>query len=918
MSPTRSLRHAACGLAALAFALQFCAGQVWGQSYGAQATSLLAQRSSEELSPQFEVVYTTPALYKWYGPRHLSTGYQRPWYQDQLTNYAQQHYQRYLNAGLEGDEWHDAFGRRLGRGWLVYTWEQEQPGRNGSRIRQGSFYSSVFGRLVISSDTAGGGTYRLMVGSELDARLTPMTFFKPNFEGVRLDYATDRLTSTFLFSRPSDPGNAGRTNFTHVAAGHAEVQLFDLAKIGATYVNAHTANSEDEFSVGNPLAGVLTTAQNQALSTLWVQVRDDSPMDGSGGATVFGHDIILVDTAGVELRGSEIDFLPAIAGARLRDGALVADGSEMMLFEYDLASLRDKGVDPESITAATIEMALANDYHVEMASDLQTNGERFNPETVLLTYARAEGNVQDDSNGELLRLGYGLPTGNELIGLNWDLVNWGGLSVQGEAVLNRQHRRYPNTRTEDRHEMVRRAHAAYGIAAYQRLPINLFVEGFHIADAYSTSFWLPQAGGIVQYEAPVPMLYEFVDDDDDHDSIPEWQRPFQRTSQGIAWPGYDVDGDFLHDYNQNNNPRPPWTVSIPGQPSSVPTNRNRNLIPDYEESFLRFRSDRPEFLFGVDMNHNGTPDPFENDLMPDYPYKADHRGINAYARWSPTPQIRLLAGRQDMGLISGDGNTESWYAMLTWTRRLGRGGRLRVFDFGALVQDDIRDDLQTWVQPLGAVGRMRDVRDLLAAQDTWRNTLYIDADQRLSAGLRLFHRLKWESWWQRRARLEVADEEGRMRSGFLGVINKGEWTIPIGLGVLEPRVKSEFRADRPFSTRLPTARSHEMSGYLMWTQPIFAEQTSVNYYARYGRQLFDTELQVGLELVRFWMLEGTRPDVGEDFNGQTVVAQIINRVGYLGYHLVTRAGIQYGRRNFESIEDERTSMLFVTMNAGLQ
>ena len=66
------------------------------------------------------------------------------------------------------------------------------------------------------------------------------------------------------------------------------------------------------------------------------------------------------------------------------------------------------------------------------------------------------------------------------------------------------------------------------------------------------------------------------------------------------------------------------------------------------------------------------------------------------------------------------------------------------------------------------------------------------------------------------------------------------------------------------------------------------------------------------------MLEGTRPDVGEDFNGQTVVAQIINRVGYLGYHLVTRAGIQYGRRNFESIEDERTSMLFVTMNAGLQ
>jgi hypothetical protein len=153
MSPIdRLLRRAAPGLAALAFA-----GQVWGQSYGAPATSLLALRSSEELHPQFEVAYTTPALYKWYGPRHLPIGYLRPWYQDQLTNYAQQQFQRYLDADLEGDEWHDAFGRRLGRGWLVYTWEQEQPGRNSSRIRQGSFYNKVFGRLVISSDAAGGG-----------------------------------------------------------------------------------------------------------------------------------------------------------------------------------------------------------------------------------------------------------------------------------------------------------------------------------------------------------------------------------------------------------------------------------------------------------------------------------------------------------------------------------------------------------------------------------------------------------------------------------------------------------------------------------------------------------------------------------------------------------------------------------------
>ena len=103
MSPIdRLLRRAVPGLAMLACALPFCAGQVWGQSYGAQATSLLAMRASDELHPQFEVAYTTPALYKWYGPRNLPTGYLRPWYQNQLTSYAEQHYQRYLEPSWKG------------------------------------------------------------------------------------------------------------------------------------------------------------------------------------------------------------------------------------------------------------------------------------------------------------------------------------------------------------------------------------------------------------------------------------------------------------------------------------------------------------------------------------------------------------------------------------------------------------------------------------------------------------------------------------------------------------------------------------------------------------------------------------------------------------------------------------------------
>ena len=157
-----------------------------------------------------------------------------------------------------------------------------------------------------------------------------------------------------------------------------------------------------------------------------------------------------------------------------------------------------------------------------------------------------------------------------------------------------------------------------------------------------------------------------------------------------------------------------------------------------------------------------------------------------------------------------------------------------------------------------------------------------------------------------------------MRSGFLGVINKAEWTVPLGLGRLEPRWKSEYRRDRPFHSRAPVAESLEQTLFLLWVQPILAEQVSISYYARHGRQIFDTQLQFGLEWSRFWMLEGRHPAVAEDFMGRTLIIQLTNRVGYLGYQVVTRVGAQWLWRDFAHSEDLRSSMLFMSINAGLK
>ena len=904
----------------LAFAFVLGAGIGLGgpaaaQYFGGQALSLSGGRATNEQAyPRFELEYVTPALHKWYEPRNLVDGYVRPWYLSD-ERWASELYLRYVGLGLEGQEWYDSFGRRLGRGWLVYTWQQRQQARGGSLIDEGDRFGSTFGSLVIAADGAGGGQWRLMVGDELPGALTPLTFYKPRFDGLRLDFATERTATTVLASRPSQPRTGEVTNATHVAGGHSQFQVAGPATVGLTYVNAHNTNSDREFHAGNPLYGTLTSAQITPLQTLWVRVRDDSPTD-PGGATLFRYDIVLVDTSGNEIRGRDIGYLPRVKGGRLEDGALVVEGSETLLLEYDLHEI--DGLASAALTAAGVELSIANDYRVEMASDLQKESTSRVAETTFLPYARAVGNVKDDSNGDILHLDYGLPTATEILGVSWNLVDWRGLSVQGEAVVNRQHRMYPSAVRRDFHRSVATAKGGYGILGYNRYPYGVFVEAFHLDDAYASRYWLTLANGAMQYAAPIPMVYEFVDDDDDHDALPEWPRPFQLSSDGVAFPGFDADGDFIYDHNQNNSPRPGPSYLLPGQPPPQSLNRNRNLVPDYEEPFLRFRSDRPEFLFGVDMNHNGTVDRFENDAYADYPYRRDHRGYNAHVKLFATPDLRLLAGHQDMGLLAGDGHTDSWYVMTAYQRRLPGGGRLRVFEFGALVRDDIADDLQAWVQPVGSVGRMRDVPDPLANRDTWRHTLYGDLEQRLGAGLRFSHRAKWEALWQRRPRAQIEADEGRRRSGFLGLINRAEWTIPIGMGVLEPRWKSEYRLDRPYTTRLPASRGVEETAYLLWSQPLLSEKASVNYFARYGRQLFDTELQLGLEVSRFWLLEGRREVVDQDHTSRTVVAQLINRVGYQGYQLITRAGVRLGHTDFELDEDESSSLLFLTMNAGLR
>ena len=73
----------------------------------------------------------------------------------------------------------------------------------------------------------------------------------------------------------------------------------------------------------------------------------------------------------------------------------------------------------------------------------------------------------------------------------------------------------------------------------------------------------------------------------------------------------------------------------------------------------------------------------------------------------------------------------------------------------------------------------------------------------------MLHRFKWDVAVQRDGDEALSSRLARRRSGFVGLIDKAEWSLPVGLGFFEPRWKSELRFDRPYLTRREKAASLE-------------------------------------------------------------------------------------------------------------
>ncbi len=973
--------------AAVLFGLLICASDALAQmDYGNRLGRRVGDRSTYSASGlSIDIGALDPTVQRWYLPQELFTEYGLR--QREYTNYARESYLRYIDRNQEGFYFYDSFGELITRGRLVYDWRQRQPlSFESSEVTKPGIYGSWFNRLVIASDQSGDYSYSIMIGDEINTTLTPMTFRKAGFNGVVISAANSNVEVTGLFSRISNPiisidaeiPTRPASHFTNLMGGRVEAAVTNSLTLGATFVNAHNGTGARESFQDNPFKGLLTGGQIEQRQTLLVvRLSDDSPEDGAGGAVLFSEDVQITTTLmrevegpmGMELvprdtviTGSSIGFRAAREGGSVRDGFLTADGAESITLKYQLTGTEDdqesslrlrlqQGLGltlaeaEDAVTAiknVRVRMVVANDYRIEVASDRQVNNVG-QPQFIVVS--RAPGNIRNRLNQREVVFDYGLPTANQIFGATAELRDFHGFDFYGEFNVNNQYRKYPSVNAKNRPAISgivddERAIGWMANLSKQAGPWHFFLEAFGMDEEYNSSVRPVNPRGTVDYSPEATNRnYDFVEDNDDNDRHPDQLRfnqgslvpipgqLFSVTPEGVAdpavFPGFDENGDFLSDFNQNSN------------------GDRQNFFPDYDEPFLRYHVDRPEFLFGIDLNNNGWVDRFENDDEPDYPYKRDHWGHNAYGSVEVSPEIKLTLGRLDEEMRGADRHNTTTYGMFTFEKSLPTVGRVRVFNMLRQAEDTIHDHLSQWVlprprfgNPVETSGRNEPVVDLLAAEDTWINSLAADWQYSSPRNWGMRHRFKWDWWQQRNADVELLRDEageavldeageaivlfdplgpdgrnGRETSSFLGVINKADYLLNWGRLSLSPKVKSEFLREVPFSRSAAKQRSWDVLLFLQASFPL----------------LQSTRIEVGLEQRNFSNLLGDEDEMEAgmltgDFRGTVLALQLTNTRPYLGYNMTTQVGVRYDRRSLEVIEQDRESrtagVAFISVFAG--
>ena len=587
-----------------------------------------------------------------------------------------------------------------------------------------------------------------------------------------------------------------------------------------------------------------------------------------------------------------------------------ADGTESLVYYFDLEGMTH-------VRSVEVEASVGNDYRIEVAELSVSNPGAKTYDTrysapFYKTVRRAEGNVQDLSNVERIRIPIGAETGQSVWGLNMalDLV---GLWVRGEFAESFTYSRYrdgtPGEQVAltggvpvlregngERHRLRDRA----GYVQFERETARFAFGGelFSIGPMFNQR--LTAKPGDVQLGGNRPFLknkttfFSLLDDNDDQDNNPESKIPGVAPDLSV-FPGQDADNDGIPD-----------------------TNRNLNNLPDYLEPFLLYQADPDEYVYGLDFNNNDVVDEREDDQKEDLPYDRDLRGGHGYVRWQPWTGTGATLGWLQSHQIAGGGRNDQRYVRIQYSGERPGVGEWLIEDELKRVWDDVPDDVFSWTaspEPVDILftttksGRFEYrptfVTDPLNYRNSLVNRLYVSGILRWLPGWRITTRMKLEHNRQHGGRLGDGSEQAKDRIRSLAWVQQADYTWRIGALTLQPALKG-----------LWLKRTRQRAGRAL----VHTHTVVPIVMARYELSPA-TELKAGFQGVPGWWFEET--DLAEprdSFERQTLMVVLSNMSDYSGYRISANLGIMQDKKVFKDefrfLESYDTTSIFVRVFLG--
>ncbi|MBT7861212.1 MAG: hypothetical protein HN712_12900 [Gemmatimonadetes bacterium] len=733
--------------------------------------------------------------------------------------------------------------------------------------------------------------WMVTAGTAVRTRFSPLTLVQSHLPAVRLDmnyknrdmatllYNRGRggqgLFSTWAYQEGDDLRDGGFSEEPPILTYgmHLHRMQGKYISVGATYVNQLMQFPSSPRSDG--LRGDLPYDMG-GPTRIKVFVADDLPDSPTTTARAYGvHLEVDGLRAGERVRLStdpnDANFDAALSrglsvsgGVQTGDGGREAAGTDAVVYEFTM---------PEdvTVTGARFEAEVEGDYrlgvrqtHMVPLVD-QVSGDIKLAETVwpalplgtearrafkwyvgpdeepYYTVARSTGQGIGGQNRRRVGIDYGMPTGQSLASIDWN-ANLVGLKFSGEIAHNLQNFMFPiENGLGDRSSQTA---WAWWTQVSKRLlegRVDIGGEIYRLEPDYSGGydslrgglpFHLDQQRGTRALSTT--QEFPMVEDNDDNDQWPDdfdGERPaigdeYPGSSSSQVYPGLDENSDSISDID-----------------------RNENFILDWQEPFLTYDSDPREFVYGIDFNNNDIPDFRENDDLPDYPYRRDHKGNHVFLRLNQLGRFarHITIGGYKAEEIAGGREAHGLYVRYANVINSRRVGRVQINGDIKRVEDEIPDhsfiffvppddnDIIPWLNwpdhfP-DVAGRFRPATpDPMLMRDSWVSTVFIDHRYQGIDHLSLSNSVVWV----RNSQAEVESEDGSLlqpddvRTRF-GMVNKVDYSWRRGALRIHPKLKIRFLTEgadsdqdphRSFVDLIPiieayyslTANTHLMAG----------------------------------------------------------------------------------------------------------